>query len=148
MKKIFLLFTVALFFSSCFPGEKTESQSDFIKVVIANRTFKIPRGYLDGRKAWGKDTESIVLEYSLPGFEVLPPYPQERGIRQELLSAGRLRGMLLEASVNRPSFDDMVEGSLHANPLLSEPVYKDMTAKIYGLEKYVCLEKNGSKNTP
>ena len=64
------LFLISL--AACLPEDKKE-KSEFVKVIISDRTFKIPRGYFDGRTPGGKDTESVVLEYSLPNFEVLPP---------------------------------------------------------------------------
>jgi len=116
--------------------ESSNQSSEFIRVEIAERVFKIPKGYLDGRKAIGKDTESIVLEYSLPDFEVLPKHPQERAARQELIKQGRMRGMLLERSDKRPSFNVMVENILRPNPLLPNQPYSGETEQIYGLQKY------------
>ena len=119
----------AAFLSGCFPDQKTDF--DFFKVVIADRVFKIPKGYLDGRKAIGKDTESIVLEYSLPGFNVLPKHPEERDQRQALLKEGRMRGMLLEAEKKRPSFDIATENLMRGRQFIKEP------SLVYGLEKYI-----------
>lgn len=112
-----------------FSTASDDEQSGHIKVIIADRTFKIPKGYLDGAKAWGKDTESIVLEYSLPGFEVLPPHPQEREERQKLINEGRMRGLLLENSSVRPSFDVMVANSTRS------PRWQQAEQEYYGLEK-------------
>lgn len=116
--------------SGCWPQKETET-SDFVKIVIADRTFKIPKGYLDGAKAIGKDTESIVLEYSLPRFEVLPPHPQERAARKKLIMEGRMRGMLLEAARNRPALDEMIEGHRRGKDRIGV-FEKDE----YGLNKY------------
>ena len=129
MKKIYLILLVCLTLTACFP-EKQGTQSDHIKVVIADRTFKIPRGYLDGRKAIGKDTESIVLEYSLPNFEVLPLHPQEREARKKLINQGNMRSMLLENASKRPPID-MMAGNHMRNRDVSL-----VNNNLYNLEKY------------
>lgn len=132
---IILGFLFVCLVSTSYLPENQSKESGAIKVVIADRVFKIPKGYLDGRKATGKDTESIVLEYSLPGFEVLPKHPQERSARQQLIKEGRMRGMLIENSDKRPSFDKMVENSLNIKTKYKPP-YSGKNEQIYGLQKY------------
>lgn len=111
--------------------------NEAFRVEIAGRVFKIPKGYFDGAKAIGRDNESVVLEYSLPGFEFLPPHPQNRAERQKLISEGRMRGMLLEnahklyTGKDRPSFDVVVPNLMRAHE------FKKDKNTIYGLEKYV-----------
>ncbi len=142
MKKIFSVFLVCLTLMACFPEKQAES--DHIKVVIADRTFKIPKGYLDGRQAIGKDTESIVLEYSLPDFEVLPAHPQEREARQKLIDDGNMRSMLLENSSKRPSFDENVNLTLQVR---SYGIGSLVNKNLYGLEKYSVQDWHDYKST-
>ncbi|MCC6597673.1 MAG: hypothetical protein IT559_02660 [Alphaproteobacteria bacterium] len=115
--------------AGCFPDNK--KQSDAVKIVIAGRVFKVPKGYFDGAAPTGRDAESVVLEYSLPGFEVLPSHPLHRKERQKLINEGRLKGMLLENASKRPSFDTVVPN------LMRGPEFKKDKNIIYGLEKYV-----------
>jgi hypothetical protein len=133
MKKfpyIFSFFAVFLLLG-CLP-DSSSTQSGAVKVVIADRTFKVPKGYFDESPPTGKDTESVVLEYSLPGFEILPPH-RARAARQRLINEGNMRSMLLEAARNRPSLDAMVKNTL----TIRYRNYSDKpTTTIYGLEKY------------
>lgn len=70
-----------------------------------------------------------MLEYSLPDFEVLPKHPEEREARHQLIRQGRMKGMLLEAARNRPSFDIAVTNLMRGHDFKKE-------APIYGLEKH------------
>ncbi len=126
--KIFYTFIVALLLAGCVPDSKTP-EPDAVRVEIAERVFKVPIGYFDGARATGKKTESVVLEYALPGFEVLPAHPQERAARQKLLKEGRMRGMLLENAAKRPSFDIAVTNLMQLSNFKKE-------GSVYGLEKY------------
>ncbi|WP_146159064.1 hypothetical protein [Nitrosomonas aestuarii] len=128
MEKFLLLLFVGLTISSCLPEERDSSA---VRVEIAGRVFKVPKGYFDGAGAYGKDTESVVLEYSLPGFEVLPEYSQHKAERQKLISAGRMRGMLLQNEANRPSFNPVVKEHMRSAD------FKKEENLVYGLEKYV-----------
>lgn len=127
MKKFLLLFFIGLTISSCLPEEK---ESSAVRVEIAGRILKVPKGYFDGAAPTGKDTESVVLEYSLPGFEVLPEHPQYKAERMELIKAGRLKGMLLEAEHKRPSFDIAVRNLMQGRDFKKEKI-------AYELEKYI-----------
>ena len=126
MKNFLIL--CAFLLVGCIPDNQSK-ESDSVKVVIAERVFKIPKGYFDGAKARGRDTESVVLEYSLPNFEVLPPYPQEREARQKLISEGRMKGMLLEAEKNRPSIEVSVQNLMEGRNF-------EKLSNAYELEKY------------
>lgn len=137
MEKCIFAFFICLFIAGCIPNTKSEAPG-FVKVVIADRTFKIPKGYFDGKKATGKDTESVVLEYSLPGFEVLPPHPKEREARQKLIKEGLVKGMLLEAARNRPSLDKMIGNRRNGSDRIG-PLEKNE----YGLEKYSVSDWEG-----
>lgn len=128
----FLAVTLCLFLSGCIP-EKNSGDADAARVIIAGRTFKVPKSYFNDGIADGRDIESALLEYSLPGFEPLPPHPQYRKERQELINEGRMRGMLLENASKRPSFDIAVK-----NHMSSTNFIKEKNA-VYGLEKYVHL---------
>ena len=68
--QIFILLLMACYLSACFPDQNDESASSYVKVEIADRVFKIPKGYFDGAQPTGKNTESVVLEYSLPDFKM------------------------------------------------------------------------------
>jgi hypothetical protein len=92
--------------------------------------LKFPR-YFDGRVPSGRDTESAVLEYSLPNFKVLPPHPLKREARRELINQGRMKGMILEAARNRPSLNVMIENQKSGSDRIGS-----FDENIYGLEKY------------
>ena len=134
MKILFILLLTVLVVG-CLPKVKKD-KSEFVKVVIADRTFKVLRGYFDGRTPSGKDSESVVLEYSLPDFEILPPYTQEYEKRRELISAGLQRTMLLEAERNRPPVHVSASNHLGKD-------YMRQEGDFYGLEKYVYPVKEG-----
>lgn len=143
-RNIILIALACVFLSGCLPDEETKAnpeESGFARVVIADRVFKIPKGYFDGRKATGKNTESVVLEYSLPDFEVLPKHPEEREARQELLKEGRMRGMLLENATKRPSFDIAVTNLMRGRDFKKEGL-------IYGLEKYTHIVPKAVRPEP
>ena len=131
---------MVLLINACIP-EKEQPTSDSVKVVISDRTFKIPKGYFDGRSPSGKDTESVVLEYSLPDFEVLPPHPIEREARQELINKGLKKGMLLEAERNRPPIE------VSAQNLMRGRNYQQQEGGFYGLEKYQRPKSTGKYPT-
>lgn len=120
---------VCLSLAGCLPDDKPQ-RTDAVRVVIAGRTFDIPKGYFDGRAPMGKDTESVVLEYSLPGFEILPSHPEHRAERQALINQSRMKGMLLERSDSRPNFDTVV------TLFIQTAHYKRMETKLFGLEEY------------
>ena len=86
MKQFLYLVLVSLLVVGCVPDKK--ANTGYVKVEIAGRIFKVPKGYFDGAVPSGRDTESVVLEYSLPGFEVLPSHPLHRKERQELIDEG------------------------------------------------------------
>lgn len=140
-RQVIFLFLIFPIITSCIESS-SNGDSEFIKVVIADRTFKIPRGYLDGRKAIGKDTESIFLEYSLPDFEVLPPHPEQRAARKELIMAGEMSGMLLEAARNRPPLAEMIDNQRNSGNL------GDQTEKVYGLHKHEASTRGRSNWKP
>lgn len=119
----------SLLVMGCVPDKKADT--GYVKVEIAGRVFKVPKGYFDGAAPSGRDTESVVLEYSLPGFEVLPSHPLHRKERQELIDEGRMKGMLLENASKRPSFDIVVPNLMHGHE------FKEDENIVYGLEKYV-----------
>lgn len=120
---------VSLLVVGCVPDKK--ANTGYVKVEIAGRIFKVPKGYFDGAVPSGRDTESVVLEYSLPGFEVLPSHPLHRKERQELIDEGRMKGMLLENASKKPSFDIVVPNLMHAHE------FKKEENTTYGLEKYM-----------
>lgn len=123
-------------------------KNDAFRVEIAGRVFKIPKGYFDGAKALGRDNESVVLEYSLPGFEFLPPHPQYRKERQKLISEGRKRSMLLENARQiytgeaRLSFDVLIPRLMHGRE------FKKEKNTVYGLDKYVHQVPKPVSNDP
>jgi len=57
--------------------------------------------------------------------------PQEREAKQKLINEGRMRGMLLEAERNRPSFDVAVQNLMRGRDFIKE------RKLFYNLEKYV-----------
>lgn len=122
--KYFYFMLIAIIISGCLP----EKEPRAVRVEIAGRVFKVPIGYFDGRAPEGKDTESVLLEYSLPNFEVLPQNKQER---QELINAGRLKGMLLESEKNLPSISEV------GNNIIKNNKFKKEDGLFYGLEKYI-----------
>jgi len=138
MKKILCAVLICLFVVGCLPEGKSGAP-DAVRVEIAERTFKLPKGYFDGRPPYGRDTESVVLRYSLPGFEVLPVHPQYRAERQQLIDAGRMRGMLLEnAAVRSPL------GQMASNLMGGLKVFTKEQDDFYGLEKYTAPKPEGA----
>ena len=129
MKNVFIIFLLIITLSGCLP-EKKKVESDAIRVVIADRVFKVPKGYLDGAPAYGKDNEALVIEYSLPGFEVLP-HRSKKKERYALINASRMMGMLLENATSRPEFTPIVKRQTDKETFVKkEKLFK-------GLEWYV-----------
>lgn len=131
-----LLLLSCLTVMGCLPNSDSEADSnapvsDYVLVQIADRNFKIHKGYFDGGPHSGRDTESIVIEYSLPGFEILPAHPQFRAERQQLINEGRMKGMLLENKNNKPPFDPVVKSHM------SRADFKKEDELVFGLEKFV-----------
>lgn len=137
---VFIMPLIGFFLFGCLP-ETNQDKSEFVKVVISERTFKVPRGYFDGRTPSGRDAESVVLEYSLPNFEVLPPQPQERAARQELIMRGLQRSMLLEAERNRPSVSVSISNHMRGRN------YEKKDGEYWGLEKYQQPKSTGKYPT-
>lgn len=135
--KIFLCF-LCLFVTACLPEN---DRSGAVRVEIAGRVFKVPKAYFDGAAATGRDEESVVLEYSLPGYEPLPPHPQYRTERQALIKEGLMKGMLLENASRRPSFDEVM-------PLFLEGYDYRREKPIYGLEHYVHVPPKQTRSGP
>lgn len=138
--RLWISFVFIVFVAGCIPS--VDKNVEAYKVVIAGRILKIPQGYFDGGKPFGRDTESVVLEYSFPDFQVLPEHPQERSARKKLILEGRMKGMLLEASDARPSFDAMIEGQERAGNLGIRE------GDAFGLEKYTAPPRGKSKYKP
>ncbi|HPF78864.1 MAG TPA: hypothetical protein PLF01_06175 [Alphaproteobacteria bacterium] len=139
MKKISSIIgilVIVLVLGGCFPKDN-EAKSEFVLVTIADRNFKIPRGYFDGRSPSGKDTESVVLEYALPDFKILPTHPLHREERQKLIQAGLMRSMLLEAERNRPP------AHVSAENLMRGRNYQKQEGDFWGLEKYQRPKETG-----
>ena len=129
--KIILISFLALFLSNCLPEHSKNGQADFVRVEIAGNILKIPKGYFDGRSPAGKDTESVVLGYSLPNFKVLPAHPKFREERQKLINEGRKRGMLLEAAYKKAPLQDIVDRDIQWGNMVKQDNL------VYGLEKYI-----------
>jgi hypothetical protein len=87
-------------------------------VEIAGREFKIPVAYVDGRFKNGRMEGSVVLEYVLPDFRSKLEFGRKEE-RMKLIRAGRMRGMLLEESAVRPSFDVMIHNLGHGEMIRS-----------------------------
>jgi hypothetical protein len=139
MKKLLCLTLAVLCFTGCSPEDDKKAEPfDAVKVIIAGRTFKIPKGYFDGAKPTGKLTESVVLEYSLPGFRVLPKHPQKKKARKELIMAGKMNGMSLETSSARPSFDVMIKNHRSGKDRIGIS-----QGEVFGLEKFSVLDWKG-----
>ena len=129
MKNAFIIFLLIITLSGCLP-EKKKIDSDAIRVVIADRVFKVPKGYLDGKPAYGKDTESLVLRYSLPSFEILPDRSKKEE-RNALINSSRMRGMLLENATSRPEFTSVTKSFLKDKRFVKQ---KEL---LHGLENYI-----------
>lgn len=140
MKIYLCLFLTILTVSACKPESRKELGSHVL-LQISDRSFNIPRTYIDYPKNQKSIRDSVVIEYVLPNYEPQPPHPQERAKRKELILQGRMRGMLLEESAIRPTFNIMVENSINARN------YKFIGKNIYGLEKYSADKPEGKHAT-
>lgn len=136
--KTVLLCFLCFVLAACVPEKNS---GDAFRVEISGRVFKIPKAYFDGAQATGKDNESALLEYSLPGYEPLPSHPQFRAERQALIKEGRMRGMLLENASRRPSFDEVV-------PRFIEGYNYQKVETMYGLEHYVHVPPKQTRPGP
>ena len=127
----FALYLTLFLFTACLPDSNSDVETDYVLVEIADRNFTIPKGYFNGRIPSRRDTQSVVLEYSLPGFEVLSPRGTLHKTRRQLINTGRLKGMLLENRERRPTFDVVVQN------LMRNRNFKKVKSPVYRLEKYV-----------
>ncbi|HIF26365.1 MAG TPA: hypothetical protein EYG18_02855 [Micavibrio sp.] len=140
MKRCLCLFLAILTVSACKPEARKELGSHVL-LQISDRSFNIPRIYIDYPKNQKSIQDSVILEYVLPDYEPQPPHPQERAKRKELILQGRMRGMLLEESSIRPTFNVMVKNFVDSKS------YQLVSADVYGLEKFTAEKSEGKYAT-
>lgn len=120
------------------PDSQANSSGSVI-VKIADRTFEIPRVYIDLDAQKDVIEGEAALVYVLPGFEPEPPHPEERAKRKKLILQGRLRGMYISAASMRPSLDTAADNHLRRWK------YEKVSDDVFGLEKYAAPPIGGEE---